>query len=258
MNELTKKRIGQRLNEVLSKRGILQKELAEHIGVTANTVSYYLSGERCPDMEKLIEISRFLNVSTDYLLGVSNELNIDVERTAVSQYTGLSERAVDLLHWYCDDNERSEIINILLEDADYSEEDKLIEELVKAESENCDTTKILANIEKCCNKRRSGLLSCLRNYLLFAVGEDEKFNIEDIEIVENGKILTPDEYCNSKSGETENTAKKGKRHYRHYKGTARIFNKNDIIENVLLSEIQDSLKELKRILKEGAANGNDN
>lgn len=99
MNELTKKRIGQRLNEILAKRGVLQKELAEHIGVPANTISYYLSGERSPDLEKLIKISKFLNISTDYLLGLSDEINIDIERNAASQYTDLSEKAVEVLHY---------------------------------------------------------------------------------------------------------------------------------------------------------------
>lgn len=99
MNELTKKRIGKRLNEILAKRGVLQKELAEHIGVPANTISYYLSGERSPDLEKLIEISKFLNISTDYLLGLSDEINIDIERNAASKYTDLSEKAVEVLHY---------------------------------------------------------------------------------------------------------------------------------------------------------------
>ncbi len=99
MNELTKKKIGQKLNEILAKRGVLQKELAEHIGVPANTISYYLSGERSPDLEKLIEISKFLNISTDYLLGLSDEINIDIERNAASKYTDLSEKAVEVLHY---------------------------------------------------------------------------------------------------------------------------------------------------------------
>ncbi len=97
LNELTKKNIGKRLNEVLAQKDIKQKELAEHIGVTANTVSYYLSGERCPDIEKLIEIAKYLNVSTDYLLGNSNIKSTDTELISVCNYTGLSEYAVTML-----------------------------------------------------------------------------------------------------------------------------------------------------------------
>lgn len=99
MTELTKQRIGLRLNEILAQKEIKQKELAEHIGVTPNTVSYYLSGERCPDIEKLIEIAKYLNVTTDYLLGVSDVKSIDTELKAVCEYTGLSEEAVRMLSY---------------------------------------------------------------------------------------------------------------------------------------------------------------
>lgn len=99
LDKLTKKNVGKRLNEVLAQKNIMQKELAKHIGVTDNTVSYYLSGERCPDIEKLIEIAKFLNVSTDYLLGASNVKTTDTELKSICEYTGLSEAAVNRLHW---------------------------------------------------------------------------------------------------------------------------------------------------------------
>lgn len=97
MTEITKKNIGKRLNEVLAQKGIMQKELAEHIEVTANTVSYYLSGERCPDIEKLVEIAKYLNVTTDYLLGISDIKSPDTELRAVCDYTGLSENSIEIL-----------------------------------------------------------------------------------------------------------------------------------------------------------------
>lgn len=97
MNDITKKNIGKIINNVLAEKEIMQKELAEHLGVTANTVSYYLSGERCPDIDKLIEISRFLNVSTDYLLGISTVKSRNPKINAVCDYTGLSELSIKKL-----------------------------------------------------------------------------------------------------------------------------------------------------------------
>lgn len=108
MNEITKKNIGKRLNEVLAQKGIMQKELAEHIGVTANTVSYYLSGERCPDIEKLIEIAKYLNITTDYLLGISDVKSIDTELKAVCEYTGLSEEAINNIRCHYDRTKETE------------------------------------------------------------------------------------------------------------------------------------------------------
>lgn len=100
MNDLTKKRIGTILNELLAEKGILQKELAEHIGVTPNTVSYYLSGDRCPDIDKIIEIAKYLNVSTDYLLGITDVKSTDTELQSVCNYTGLSENAIQTIKTY--------------------------------------------------------------------------------------------------------------------------------------------------------------
>ncbi len=94
MNDLTKKKIGTILNELLAEKGILQKELAEHIGVTPNTVSYYLSGDRCPDIDKLIEIAKYLNVSTDYLLGLSTSKFIDEKHKGTYELIGLSDDAI--------------------------------------------------------------------------------------------------------------------------------------------------------------------
>lgn len=102
MKDLTKKKIGTILNELLAERGILQKELAEHIGVTANTVSYYLSGDRCPDIDKIIEIAKYLNVSTDYLLGITDIKSPDTELTAVCNYTGLSESSIKNIKRYAE------------------------------------------------------------------------------------------------------------------------------------------------------------
>lgn len=75
MND-TKKTIGSRINTALELRGMKQKELAKILGVTDNTVSYYVSGARTPNAEQIIAISTALGVSTDYILGVSTITDI--------------------------------------------------------------------------------------------------------------------------------------------------------------------------------------
>ncbi len=63
--------VGERLKKVLDEKGIMQKELAEKIGVNEMTVSRYVHGGRIVSVPVLIEICRVLNVSADYLLGLS-------------------------------------------------------------------------------------------------------------------------------------------------------------------------------------------
>jgi len=63
--------IGQRLKTVLHERGMMQKELAEKIGVSEMVISRYIHGGRIISVPILIEICKALNVSADYLLGLS-------------------------------------------------------------------------------------------------------------------------------------------------------------------------------------------
>ena len=114
MTELTKQRIGLRLNDVLAQKDIKQKDLAEHIGVTPNTVSYYLSGDRCPDIEKIIEIAKYLNVTTDYLLGLSDVKSTDTKLKAICDYTGLSEDAIKRLHNCCYSEDTKKVLSFLI------------------------------------------------------------------------------------------------------------------------------------------------
>lgn len=65
--------IGRKINAALAYRNMKQKELAKAINVTDNTISYFCSGARVPTTEKLIQIAKALNVTTDYLLGLSDD-----------------------------------------------------------------------------------------------------------------------------------------------------------------------------------------
>lgn len=65
----------ERLNEMLDKRGMTQRELADKIGTTEVSVSRYINGERTPKGPVITKIAQVLNVSTDYLLG--NEMRPD-------------------------------------------------------------------------------------------------------------------------------------------------------------------------------------
>ena len=67
------KDLGNRIAEMLSKRGITQKELASTIGVTEAVISRYVSGERDPKPETIANIATALRTTSDHLLGIENE-----------------------------------------------------------------------------------------------------------------------------------------------------------------------------------------
>ena len=68
---MTEDSFGQRLKKVLAERNMMQKELAEKIGVNEMAISRYIHGGRIISVPILVEICRALNVSADYLLGLS-------------------------------------------------------------------------------------------------------------------------------------------------------------------------------------------
>lgn len=87
--------IGQRITAALSLKGVMQKQLAEHMRVKDNVVSYWCSGSRTPSAMQIVEIAKHLGVSTDYLLGVSSVPTTDKDLQFVCDYTGLSEENIE-------------------------------------------------------------------------------------------------------------------------------------------------------------------
>lgn len=53
--------------------GISQTEFAEYLQVTRQAYNYYENGKRNPDYDTLRKIADYFKVSTDYLLGLTNE-----------------------------------------------------------------------------------------------------------------------------------------------------------------------------------------
>ena len=58
-----------RLKELRKKKGISQLRLATELNTTQNTISRYETGEREPGIDELIKMADYFNVSVDYLIG---------------------------------------------------------------------------------------------------------------------------------------------------------------------------------------------
>ena len=93
-NENQKKLIGQRLNTALALRNMRQKDLAHALGIQDNTISYFCKGDRTPNTVQLAQICRILDVSADYLLGLTDAASTSADVQDVVKATGLSEASV--------------------------------------------------------------------------------------------------------------------------------------------------------------------
>ena len=85
------KMFSERVRAELSARDMTQRELAKLSGLNEASVSQYINLFRVPRATAIIDIAKALNVSCDYLLGVTND-----RRTKVwgNQAHGQSDVAV--------------------------------------------------------------------------------------------------------------------------------------------------------------------
>ena len=63
---------GKRLASIRKKRGLSQYQLADKLGFSRGQIANYEQGKREPDYQTLIKIAEFFDVSTDYLLGATD------------------------------------------------------------------------------------------------------------------------------------------------------------------------------------------
>ncbi len=72
--------IGSKLVQLRTEKQITQTELGKILGVGKTTISNYETGYSTPDAEMLKKIATYFNVSTDYILGLTDDL-INTENT---------------------------------------------------------------------------------------------------------------------------------------------------------------------------------
>lgn len=66
-----------RFRELRKERKLTQDEMGEILGVKRRVIGYYESGGRRPDFKGLLFIAEYFGVSLDYLVGWSDQREID-------------------------------------------------------------------------------------------------------------------------------------------------------------------------------------
>ena len=62
-----------------TKHRLSQKEIGDIVGISSQAVSKWENSITEPDNESLLKLSKYFNVSTDYLLGNSDEENQNIK-----------------------------------------------------------------------------------------------------------------------------------------------------------------------------------
>lgn len=68
-------KFAERLRELRKERHVTQKGMGEILGVQLRSYQCYESGDRRPDYEKLVALADYFGVTTDYLLGRTDQRN---------------------------------------------------------------------------------------------------------------------------------------------------------------------------------------
>ena len=65
--------IESRIKDLRIENNYTQRELAAKIGLTPKMISFYEKGERVPPLDIIVKLVQIFNVSSDYLLGLSDK-----------------------------------------------------------------------------------------------------------------------------------------------------------------------------------------
>ncbi len=88
-------RFAKRLVELMEEKDISQVRLSELIGTTNVTISRYINGSRKPRIEIVEKMAEVLEVSVDYLLGISNVKSLPTSKVK-DDYTILYHKLDDI------------------------------------------------------------------------------------------------------------------------------------------------------------------
>lgn len=112
-----------RLRKLMDDGHITQQKLADHLGLkNRQSVAGYCSGRSTPDLDSIVKIASFFEVSTDYLLGATDD---PAPRPSAVNELGLSPKAIQYLRalhelnkMFPDDN-KLHLLSYLLENDDF-------------------------------------------------------------------------------------------------------------------------------------------
>lgn len=88
--------LGVRIRAIREDHEVMQKDLAEALTVDQSTLSKFEQDKRIPSVNFIIEFCKYFNVSTDFLLGLSDDyrppVSISIQPTLLSRdpYADLS------------------------------------------------------------------------------------------------------------------------------------------------------------------------
>lgn len=230
--------IGERLSYLRNRANLNQEELSNKLKVVSRSaIAMYETDQRPIPADVLYHLAKFFNVTSDYIIGLSDIENYDIENNAIHKKLGLSNDVIDIIEEYnflSDGKVLIPTLNYLIEQEKMTHIDSICEEYyqklaelkISDEEKEIIENKITAIYEESLKKYKSN------NYIPVISVIEEYFSIKDI----SGELaITNDSIENKNKFKTDLEKLDIKKI---------IINKN-LVDTAYLSDISDNLKDLK-------------
>lgn len=225
--------LGKRLEYIRTNIPLSQEELATKLIVDRTTINKYEKDKRLPDVQTLKSICKELNVSADYLLGLTEFESFNEDTAITHKTTGLSDNAIRNLIQLKEYGNGAllDTMNFLLEQEEYPYEEEMLngtfndDEIVKCHYDK--------SIEMWKNKNLQNILMAIDNY--FHINIDGKQNLylthNKVQTIEN---FPSEEYCKAVS--------------------QKVVNSKKVIDKIYLDEINDRIVNARDKFQQGDDN----
>lgn len=104
----------ERLKSLRNAAKLNQTELGEKLNCQRTRIADLERGKSTPTIEDITILCKTFNVSSDYLLGLSDIQTTNVELKEVCEYTGLTEDALKVLKHLTKNTEYKDLINFII------------------------------------------------------------------------------------------------------------------------------------------------
>lgn len=163
-----------RLKTLMAEQNLKQDSLAKSIGISRQAIAQYLESTTQPKADKIYTLAKYFNVSTDYLLGLTENTSTNISEIGISNKTGFSTSTV------------KNILNLPIEYKTIL--DKIINELLKSD--------LLEKFEEL-KENNIKLINLYQTDSIYnKLVEDEELTYNTIDNADelNGKFIFKDEY----------------------------------------------------------------
>lgn len=108
-----KNRFADRLGQLRTEKQLTLEELGKIFGKSRATMGHYINGLRSPDIDDLLAIAKYFNVSVSYLIGETDERQCEVYHTNINNHDlSITYRPGDMDHEF-DYNDALKVIEKL-------------------------------------------------------------------------------------------------------------------------------------------------